>query len=82
MATPPTWAVQESKLTGMSGQHTACPETLSVGKHTIQAEFTDGTVDAKFTIPASSGVAILKQGILEMLLVAHAVAFLPLQGLN
>ncbi len=29
-------------------------ETLIVGEHTIQAEFTDGKADAKFTVAAST----------------------------
>ena len=29
-------------------------ETLSVGEHTLTAEFTDGKADAKFTVAAST----------------------------
>ena len=57
-------------------------ETLSVGEHTIQAEFTDGKADAKFTIQASAVVSLPQTGDKNNVLIYALIGVIALAGLE
>ena len=57
-------------------------ETLSVGEHTIQAEFTDGKAEAKFTIQASAVVSLPQTGDKNNVLIYALIGLLAIAGIG
>ena len=57
-------------------------ETLSVGEHTLTAEFTDGKADAKFTIQASAVVSLPQTGDKNNVLIYALIGLLAIAGIG
>ena len=57
-------------------------ETLSVGEHTLTAEFTDGKADAKFTIQASAVVSLPQTGDKNNVLIYALIGLIAIAGIG
>ena len=57
-------------------------ETLSVGEHTIQAEFTVGTAEAKFTVAKGEPINLPQTGDSSNVFIHVLVGLLALSGLG
>ena len=57
-------------------------ETLSVGEHTLTAEFTDGKADAKFTIQASAVVNLPQTGDKNNVFIYALIGLIALSGIG
>ena len=53
-----------------------------MGEHTIQAEFTDGKAEAKFTIQASAGISLPQTGDSSNALIYALIGLIALSGLG
>ena len=57
-------------------------ETLSVGEHTLTAEFTDGKADAKFTVVKGTPINLPQTGDGSNVFIHVLVGLLALSGLS
>jgi LPXTG-motif cell wall-anchored protein len=57
-------------------------ETLSVGEHTLTAEFTDGTAEAKFTVAKGEPINLPQTGDKNNVLIYALIGLIALSGLS